>query len=183
MHTTKHTAESRKKIRLAKLGKKMPCNCKKSKEENGIKLFLCTSCKEFKPVDDYYKDSRNQIGITSQCKKCHCKTSVKTRNIDKTREREKLRARRIRIENPDYFKKYEKKRAKTYKTIARDILNKAIKAGHILKPDCCGSCGRDNVRITGHHIDYNKPLEVEWLCYECHAKLHRKVYSFKLVEK
>ncbi|MDR1346811.1 MAG: hypothetical protein LBJ63_00035 [Prevotellaceae bacterium] len=175
MHTTAHTPESREKMRISHLGKSAPWNRKEGKVVNGIMLYKCSSCGNFMSADFYYKSKRNPIGITSQCKKCHIKTSIATRSVEKERERAKLRARRIRIENPGYFKKYEKVKKKTYKTLARYMLNKAIKNRIITKPNFCESCGRDNVRITAHHSDYSEPLRVEWLCYECHAKIHRKL--------
>ena len=44
------------------------------------------------------------------------------------------------------------------------------------KPECCESCGAaTNSRLLhGHHADYSKPLEVEWLCRKCHLAEHDK---------
>ena len=59
------------------------------------------------------------------------------------------------------------------KKAAGDRLHCAVKVGKISKPDNCSQCG-DNVRqIDGHHRDYSKPLEVEWLCTKCHSLNHR----------
>lgn len=46
------------------------------------------------------------------------------------------------------------------------------KTGNII-PGSCEECGI-NEDITAHHPDYTKPLEVVWLCVNCHKELHRK---------
>jgi hypothetical protein len=56
---------------------------------------------------------------------------------------------------------------------ARRILAKAVRNGMILKPAFCGDCGKTGEVIEGHHSDYSKPLQVDWLCKECHTKTHR----------
>ena len=42
-----------------------------------------------------------------------------------------------------------------------------------LAPAPCERCGSGDVQK--HHEDYTKPLEVRWLCRECHHSLHRDV--------
>lgn len=51
---------------------------------------------------------------------------------------------------------------------ARNALNRAIRKGLITRPDTCTQCGARDTKINGHHHDYSKPFEVEWLCYRCH---------------
>ena len=52
---------------------------------------------------------------------------------------------------------------------ARGILSKAIRWGKIVRPDHCQECGKKCIP-EGHHSDYNKPLQVRWLCRTpCHA--------------
>lgn len=57
----------------------------------------------------------------------------------------------------------EKKRA------ARSFANRAIKDG-LLERQPCEICG--NPKSDAHHDDYDKPLEVRWLCRRDHAKWH-----------
>lgn len=40
-----------------------------------------------------------------------------------------------------------------------------------LKQEPCIKCGDENSQM--HHDDYSKPLEVTWLCRECHLEHHR----------
>lgn len=49
----------------------------------------CSKCHELKPESEFYKDKRTKDGLKCQCKKCHCKTSVATRDKDLARERNK----------------------------------------------------------------------------------------------
>lgn len=55
---------------------------------------------------------------------------------------------------------------------AQAAVRQAVKTGKIKKPTNCERCGR-MVELQGHHDDYAKPLEVEWICRQCHAAEHR----------
>jgi len=59
---------------------------------------------------------------------------------------------------------------------ARWVLQTAVKDGRIVKPSTCGECRKHTPphRLHGHHADYSKPLEVEWLCSTCHGLTFRK---------
>jgi hypothetical protein len=54
---------------------------------------------------------------------------------------------------------------------------KALKKG-ILKRQPCVICG--NEKTHGHHEDYNKPLDVVWLCSLHHRKRHRELNIINL---
>jgi hypothetical protein len=54
---------------------------------------------------------------------------------------------------------------------ASQRLASAIRAGVIARPDTCERCGTQG-NVEGHHHDYSKPLDVEWLCRTCHAEIH-----------
>ncbi len=41
-------------------------------------------------IDGFYKDIRRPIGICSSCKRCHCETTINTRNKENSREKNKL---------------------------------------------------------------------------------------------
>jgi hypothetical protein len=50
----------------------------------------------------------------------------------------------------------------------------AVKNGELVKPLACEDCERavESRQLHGHHEDYSKPLEVEWLCAKCHKDRH-----------
>jgi hypothetical protein len=57
---------------------------------------------------------------------------------------------------------------------------RAIKSGVLRRPDVCETCGNavpacadGRSRIQAHHCDYNKPLDVMWLCDKCHREWHK----------
>lgn len=82
--------------------------------------------------------------------------------------------------NPEYAKNNLNIQKIRYpeKHKARSILRTAVHQMKIVKPKVCQSCMKEKNRIEGHHEDYNKPLEVIWLCVGCHKKLHMKgVYT------
>lgn len=55
---------------------------------------------------------------------------------------------------------------------ARNKLRYAVRTGKIMKPKICEKCF-DKAKLHGHHSDYNKPLEVLWVCNYCHKKIHK----------
>lgn len=56
---------------------------------------------------------------------------------------------------------------------ARRCVEAAIAAGVLTRPDHCYGCGCSAAehRIEAHHHDYNKPLEIIWLCTPCHRQM------------
>lgn len=77
--------------------------------------------------------------------------------------------------NEEKYKKINIEKGKLYrkrhpeKTKAQSIVNNYhIK---IPKGQLCVICNK-NLAIERHHPDYNKPLEIIFLCRECHNKIH-----------
>lgn len=81
--------------------------------------------------------------------------------------------RKYAIENPEKLaeirRKYREDNPKKYR--AHSQVGVAIKSGR-LKVGTCEVCGE--VKVHGHHCDYDKPLEVMWLCAEHHSAWHRE---------
>jgi len=87
------------------------------------------------------------------------------------------------------FRESEKERGKRWREKhkkehhAHLLLNRAIKAGEIIKPEKCSKCGREGIKINGHHDDYNKPYNVIWLCDKCHAERHREIKKTEALQQ
>ena len=56
--------------------------------------------------------------------------------------------------------------------LAQVRVKTAVENGKLFKPDFCQWCERPSSMLHAHHRDYEKPLEIIWLCPPCHAKIH-----------
>lgn len=138
-------------------------------------MKTCFKCHTEKPLSEYYKLASMADGHLNKCKECAKRDASEHRsnNLERLRDYDRrrfqeqpkrreatfLNAKAFRLKNPE---KYH----------AHSVVNYAIKAGKLTKPNCCQSCGIDK-RLHGHHDDYTKPLEVLWLCVPCHAARHK----------
>lgn len=69
----------------------------------------------------------------------------------------------------------EKPYSEEEKRAARIKVREAVKYGRLVRPLECNRCKKIPPRardgrscIHGHHHDYGKPLDVEWICAKCH---------------
>lgn len=77
------------------------------------------------------------------------------------------------------FPRSEEERKKNRAHVA--VMN-ALKDGTLIEPQHCEDCGRKCRRrlhpedggypLHAHHEDYDKPLEVNWVCRPCHTRRH-----------
>ena len=129
----------------------------------------CYKCNEAKLITDFSRSKNRKLGREYVCKACKRITA--------------RRYYRDHIEERSQYQKDNKKaRARTLsrycdrnpeKRGAKTAVNNAIRMGKMAKPDICSECFEEGV-IQGHHEDYNKPLNVIWLCPPCHLRKHRK---------
>lgn len=57
---------------------------------------------------------------------------------------------------------------------ANQRLNYELSKGRVSRPNHCERCGGAGP-LDGHHEDYSRPLDVNWLCRRCHAARHREL--------
>lgn len=73
----------------------------------------------------------------------------------------------------DYAERLRRKKA-------REIFNHYLRDNHIdRKP--CEICGAE--KSEAHHDNYDKPLEVRWLCIKCHRKWHKEHDNPELLDE
>jgi len=105
---------------------------------------------------------RNKVRLKAYRKAYWKKYFVKIKRSPELLQRRREQANKAKKRN------YDKNRPK-YK--ARGAVKNALLNGSILRGDCSvAHC--DNSPIEAHHPDYNKPLEIVWLCRKHHLSNH-----------
>lgn len=131
----------------------------------------CKKCGKSKSIDEYYIHKGMADGHLSFCKECvrervsaYGKTP-RGRAVDRKRNQKMARILKRREYCRTQGKKWKKKRR------AQSTLKRAVYAGKVEKKPCevCGT----TEWVEGHHSDYNKPLDVMWLCSLHHKEWHR----------
>jgi hypothetical protein len=134
----------------------------------------CKKCHKKKNTLLFSKDISKRDNLTSYCKNCLQKSSIryyyknqknrckKVREYYKNNLEVRERVKELRVIR---YKKF------TQKDKARSIVAYAIKKGELKKLPC-SVCNNPNTQA--HHEDYNNPLKVTWLCLPHHRNKHRK---------
>ena len=123
-----------------------------------MKTKKCKVCGLEKSLDEFYRHPGSRDGYRCQCKSCRNEKVKEWKSNHLGCEIEYSRR---------YWGKYPEKK------LAHSILNHGVRDGKIKKGVECEICGSTQF-LEGHHEDYNKPLDVRWLCIRCHNKLHGK---------
>jgi hypothetical protein len=127
---------------------KNPEIAKESNRLSAAKSFQKHKPERVKKAREYRENNREKVRESSR--------KYKAENYDK-----------IISQHKEYWARYPEK----YK--ATRAVNNAIAKGKMTRPTQCSRCEKE-CKPEGHHPDYSKPLEVIWLCRECHKKEHGK---------
>ena len=146
----------------------------KQVNQRGLIMKKCFKCNIEKELTNFYKHSKMGDGHLNKCKDC---TKIDNRNnrdknLDYYRDYDKKRNQldhRKKASNSNCFI-YRKKNPKKYK--AHAMIGRAVRSGKLIKPTSCESC-KAKTQLHAHHDDYNKPLNVRWLCPICHSAWHK----------
>lgn len=166
--------------------------------------MLCSKCK-YEKNEDRFEFRKDRGCFRTVCKDCK-NERIRTKYPEISEDLSKRR-KEIRVENKEGFNekarerywknrdilldkarnrpgygKCDHRRVKAwrevnkYKCSAHQAVARAIKKGSITKPERCQVCGSCE-KLNAHHYDYQKPLEVVWLCIPCHKKIHSKYFN------
>jgi len=151
----------------------------------------CRECGKEKPLDDFYTHPRMADGHLNKCKSC-VKARVakhRDRNLEAVRAYDRSRADQpdraaLRKQVAERWKSDPELRTRSSsqkaawrhrnpeKSAAQTMVGNAIRDGK-LERQPCERCG--NPKADGHHDDYSKPLDVQWLCRKHHADRHKEL--------
>lgn len=129
-------------------------------------LIPCIKCNTSKPLDSFYKSTIYKSGY-GECRPC-VRSRVAAANKKPHRVayfNSQLYRDRHRLNFKTYFSKYPARHA------VRQQTYQAIEKGLLTRASHCESCNTTG-KIEAHHDDYNKPLDVRWLCSKCHSHWH-----------
>lgn len=166
-------------------------------------MRLCKRCGTNKPLSEFHKSKAHRDGHVFTCKACRREYELAYRDRHGQKERERRQAYNHSARGSSMRLRYRQaipkatlrdakrkayaidpskvrqraianrlKRPQALK--AHNILNRAVAAGRIVRPTECSKCGGLGHRIEAHHHDYSKPLDVAWLCAECHRQHHAR---------
>jgi hypothetical protein len=156
-----------------------------SMSESITPLRRCTRCGAEKPLTSFYRKPDRPNGYSSHCKSCinaYEKQRVQDPEVrarkradhraSYRRNRECVRQRRPPYDPDAAAERYARRRG-TPEQRARSLISGEVQSGRIVKPHACQDCEARGP-VQAHHEDYSRPLDVMWLCTQCHGKRHRK---------
>jgi hypothetical protein len=134
----------------------------------------CFKCKTIKPLEEFYKHPNMADGHVNKCKECNKNdvTAHRNKNIEKFREYDRARGKiperiKAQVEITRAWRAEDSRRSVAHYAVAQ-----AIRSGILVRMPCI-RCGKE--KTEAHHEDYDKPLEVMWLCTPCHKQRHKEL--------
>lgn len=132
----------------------------------------CFKCNKTLPLTEFYKHFAMGDGRLGKCKECTRKdvTENRLKNIDRIREYDKNRPNKEERQAAEVVRTRKRRSEDRRYNIAHTSVARAVRKG-VLIVEPCQYCGRED-KVHAHHDDYDKPLDVMWLCPPCHRKRH-----------
>lgn len=133
----------------------------------------CSICRIIKPLEDFHRNKNRKDGRDCRCRSCknakgkaryHSDPAYKERVICQVKAYQAGPGRKkANATKSAYHGKHPKKRR------AHNLVYNALRRGDLVKGpcECCGE-----LKVVGHHDDYDRPLDVRWLCERHHKEWH-----------
>ena len=119
------------------------------------------------------REKCRERSLKSSRKKPEKRKEYRENNREKHREysRKYTEANREKINEKKRKKNSEDRVHATIEGRARKQVWNATKKGILTRPKRCQMCSVE-CKLEAHHADYNRPLEVIWVCRLCHGGIH-----------
>jgi ribosomal protein S27AE len=133
----------------------------------------CNTCNTDKEESEFHIRKASKDGLAAKCKQCAKKYDDARANLPHrvSARLQYSKTENYRLSHNAANHKWEKSNQK--KKSASCSVNNAVRDHKIEKPTHCSECNTET-QLHGHHDDYNKPLEVRWLCSKCHRAWHKE---------
>lgn len=142
----------------------------------------CPRCKTEKPDERFWRTPGQPSKLSSYCKECllEWKRERRRNNPDaveseRRSNRVRMARRRAEMSQLGIVRKWHDSgyAVSKVKQSCYNRYRRALNSGKLVRPANCSICGSTR-QIQGHHLDYQRPLDVLWLCVDCHKAVHRK---------
>ena len=128
----------------------------------------CFKCLTVLPLTEFYAHPMMADGHLGKCKTCTKRDVMahRDKNLEKIRAYDRSRGTRMTSEATARWLE----NGGTKKVAAHRAVKRALDRGYMTKKPCevCGA----TEKIHAHHDDYEKRLEVRWLCVKHHRQHH-----------
>lgn len=127
-------------------------------------------------VNNVIEVRKNQYVVEFLCDYCHRHTLERKSHFDRKKNHfccqkcySKFREEIMLPEEQNSYGTGHSKEERAKRRKARSELNHYLRDNHIERKPCeiCGG------KAEAHHDDYNKPLDVRWLCFKHHRGWHK----------
>lgn len=140
----------------------------------------CTQCGKRKELSDFSVNRANDDGLSNWCRDCtsaYQKARRERANANRPegwKQKTKDKAEYMRAwkeANPGKMTEYKRDwwQRNRERLLVKEKVRYAVRSGKLQRLPC-GVCGE--VEVEAHHPDYDKPLDVIWLCRKHHMEIH-----------
>jgi hypothetical protein len=113
---------------------------------------------------EFESNNINKKYCSKKCKQYSCFKRYKENNSQKIKD--------VKL---NWTRKHRHEGIRQEKNISRNKIEICIKNGSIKKPNSCENCNKISKLEAHHYKGYEHPLDVIWLCKDCHLRKHGKI--------
>lgn len=142
----------------------------------------CSKCEETKPLSDFYKGKYECKTCWGERTRAWRAANAEAYGESNRRYRESHRE-KFRHHSAAYIRRHRDEVTERMRQIKEDksaaafawrLVELAVRKGRLVRPSGCTRCGEVGP-VHGHHEDYERPLDVDWLCSPCHKARHKEL--------